>query len=128
MIEFVDYDMSKTNEMIKQKFKSKDKKKSIYLLKAICRCYHDTRYEETRQVKTVLEKNPLKRFRNTNCPFQMTFKILKENKDYPCNVFMEYNHNHLISSLEALSFRMPSAAIKLETDALSFLSDSLSCV
>ena len=80
--------------------------------------------------KTVLEKkkNPLKRFRNTNCPFQMTFKILKENKDYPCNVFMEYNHNHLISSLEALSFRMPSAAIKLETDALSFLSDSLSCV
>ena len=48
MVEFVGYYMSETNETIKQKFKSKDKKKSIYLLKAICRCYHDTRYEETR--------------------------------------------------------------------------------
>ena len=61
-----------TNEILKLKFKKKVTEKSIYKIKNIY-----TRYEGTRDTKTVLEQNPFKRFRNTSCPFQVTFKVLK---------------------------------------------------
>ena len=57
--------MKETNETIKLKVKKKDKKKSIYKIKASYRCHHDTRYENTRDAESILRKDPLKRFRNT---------------------------------------------------------------
>ena len=117
---FVDYYMKETSETIKLKYKKKDKPKSIYNIKAIYRCHHDTRYEGTREVNNLLTQKPFKRFRNTNCPFQMTFKVLKDinTVGLNCNVFIEHNHNHAVSSLEARSFRMLSDEIKMEIETL----------
>ena len=61
-----------TNEILKLKFKKKVTEKSIYKIKNIY-----TRYEGTRDTKTVLEQNPFKRFRNTSCPFKVTVKVRK---------------------------------------------------
>ena len=69
------------------------------------RCHHDTRYKGPREVDVALDKNPLKRFRKTNCPFQITFKVLKDNVNtFSCNVLIEHCHNHAVSSLEHLIF------------------------
>ena len=76
---FVDFYMKEANETIKLKYKKKVKQGSIFSVKATYRCHHDTRYEGTREVDTALDKNPYKPFRNTNCPFQITFKVLKDN-------------------------------------------------
>ena len=115
--------MKETNETIKLKYKKKGKQRSIFSVKATYRCHRDTRYEGTRKVDTVLDKNPFKRFRNTNCPFQITFKILKDNVNTLfCNVFIEHWHNHAVNSLEALEFKMLSTEIKMEIEAL-FSSD-----
>ena len=82
----------------------------------IYRCHHDTRYEKTRETEAVLIHNPFKRFQNTNCKFQMTFKVLKNHllDSFPCSVHIENCHNHNINSLEALSFRMLTDDIKTE--------------
>ena len=54
---------------------------------------HDTKW--TREVDTLLDKNPFKRFRNTNCPFQIAFNVLKDFVDtFSRNVFIEHYHNH----------------------------------
>ena len=37
---------------------------------------------------------------------------------FSCNVFMEHCHNHAVSALEALSFKMLSTEIKIEIEAL----------
>ena len=49
-----------------------DKQRSIFSVKATYRCYYDTKYEGTREVDTVSDKNHFKQFRNTNCPFKIT--------------------------------------------------------
>ena len=59
--------MKETNKTIKLKYKKKDKQRSIFNIKDTYRSHHDTPYEGTREVDTVLDKNPFKRFRNTNC-------------------------------------------------------------
>ena len=71
--------MKERNEKIKLKFKKKYKQRSVFSVEATYRCHHDTRYEGVREVDTILDKNSFKRFRNTNCPFQITFKVLKDN-------------------------------------------------
>ena len=48
-----------------------DKQRSIFSVKATYRCHYDTKYEGTREVDTVSDKNHFKQFRNTNCPFQI---------------------------------------------------------
>ena len=60
---------------MKLKFKEKETEKSIYKIKNIYQFHHDTRYEGTRDTKTVLEQNPFKRLRNTSYPFQVTFEV-----------------------------------------------------
>ena len=57
--------MKETNKITKLKEKTKDKKKSIYRIKSSYRCQHDTRYEKTKNAKSILRKDPSKRFRNT---------------------------------------------------------------
>ena len=66
-----------TSETLKVKVRKKNTDKSIYTERVFYRCHHDTRYENTRDAKSILEKKPTKRFRNTFCPFQMSIKILK---------------------------------------------------
>ena len=67
----------------------------------------------------MLDKNPFKRCRNTNFPLQITFKVLKNNVNtFSCNVIIEYCHNHTVNSCEILSFKMLSAEIKIEIEAL----------
>ena len=71
--------MKETNEAIKLKCKKKNKHRSIFNVKATNRCHQNTRYEGIREVDTALHKNAFKRFRNTNCSFQITLKVLKDN-------------------------------------------------
>ena len=42
------------------------------------RCQHNTRCVLTRDVKSIKMKNPSKRQKNTNCPFTLHIKIVKE--------------------------------------------------
>ena len=108
-----------TNEIIKLKYKKKDKQTSIFNVKATYRWHHETRYKETKEVDTVLDRNPFKRFQNTNCPFQVTFKALKDNVNtFSCNIFIDHYHNHAVISLEALSDKVLLTEIKMETEAL----------
>ena len=73
----------------------------------------------TREIDTALYKNPLKLFRNTNCPFLITFKALKDNVNtFSCNIFVEHCHNHTANFLEVLSFKMLSAEIQMEIEVL----------
>ena len=39
--------------------------------------------------------------KNTNCPFSMTVKLQKSG----CIVDLDWNHNHPVKSLQALSFK-----------------------
>ena len=116
---FADFYMKETNQTIELKYKKKDKQKSIFNVNATYRCHNDTRYEELRENDTVLDKNPFKRFRNANCPFQITFKLLKDNVNtFCCHAFIEHCHNHAVNSLEALSLKMLPPEIKMEIEAL----------
>ena len=99
-----------TGETLKVKTRKKNTEKSIYSERAFYRCYHDTRYEKTRDVKSILEKKPTKRFRNTFCPFQLSVKILKRDSNeqpdpFRCTINIEHKHNHPVNSLHALSFK-----------------------
>ena len=86
----------------------------MYRERVYYRCYHDTRYEKTREGKVVLENNPGKRFRNTYCPFQLSFKVKKcvVDEEHSCNILLEYKHNHPVNSLEAVSFRSLDQQVK----------------
>ena len=67
--------MEETNETLKLKYKKKSKsEKGNLQVKEVCRCHHDKRYEKS---YIVYEKKPFKRFRNTFCLFQITFKVFK---------------------------------------------------
>ena len=105
---FISCYMNLSNETLKIKTKRKCSEKSSYSQWISYRCHHDTRYEKTRNSKEILTKKPMKRFRNTYCPFQMTVKVLKITSDkdlLKCKINLEYIHNHPIESLHALSFK-----------------------
>ena len=103
----------------KLKYDEKDKQSSIFRVKAKYRCHHDTQHKGAKEIDTVLDKNPFKRFQNSNCPFQIIFKVLKDNVNtLSCYVFIKHCHNHAVNSLEALSFKMLSTEIKIEIQTL----------
>ena len=109
--EFITSYMKFTNETLKIELKKKCTEKSIYFERIIYRCHHDTRYEKTRESKTLLTEKPMKRFRNTYCPFQMSIKVLKTcigDSSFKCIILLEHTHNHSIKSLHALSFKCVS--------------------
>jgi len=66
-----------TDETLKLKLNKPSTPKSIYEVRSIYRCYHDTRYQKTRDANALLSKNPSKHFQNTFCPFQIIFKVHK---------------------------------------------------
>ena len=43
--------------------------------------------------------------KNTESPFYMTVKIKKNCSENPCDVEIDWNHNHPVQSLQALSFK-----------------------
>ena len=64
-------------------------------------------------------KKPFKRFRNTFCPFQITFKVFKVPLNgFCCNTNLGHTHNHPINSLEALNFKMLTEEVKNEVLSL----------
>ena len=78
---FADFYMKETSKTIKLKYQKKDKQRSIFNEKVIYRRHHDTRYKGTWEIDTVLDKIYFKRFRNTNCPFQIRFKVFNDDAD-----------------------------------------------
>ena len=93
--------------------------RSKYLVNISYRCHHNTRYEDTRNAAAIRTQKPLKRFKNTCCPFVCNFKILKEQTDgYPCTFYIEWSHNHPIHCLEAVSFKNVSLKTKESLNAL----------
>ena len=64
-------------------------------------CDHSIRFENTQEDTKLLSLKPNKRFRKTNCPFQMSFKVLKPklSEKYPCEIAIVHDHNHPFDSL-----------------------------
>ena len=116
-------DYAVTNgETLKLKLKKPSTPKSLFKVRSIYRCHHDTRYEKTRDAQVNLWKKPSKRFQNTYCPFQMIFKVLKPEfslqNEYPCIVYIEKSHNHPTQSLEATSFKDLTDSVKERVNGL----------
>ena len=77
------------------------------------RCHHNTRHEGTKWPDQILASKPSKRFKNTNCPFSLIFKIDKnpDEMDFSSIIDMEWNHNHSVESLHSLSFKDIPASV-----------------
>ena len=90
--------------------------KSPYFVFKRYRCHHNTRYEATKDASTLLSQRPLKRMKNTCCPFSMTLKLHKAPSSHPCSVIIEWFHNHPLSSLQVNSFKdiLPETARKVK--------------
>ena len=82
-------------------------KGSKYSVVRYYRCQHNTRVFSTRNVKEILEKNPSKRLKNTNCPYRMCVNFLKDTTlaSFPCKIKIEWCHNHETDTLQASSFK-----------------------
>ena len=52
--------------------------KSKYSVENYYRCQHNTRVSSTQNIGEIFKKNPSKRLKNTNCPFTMAIKVLKD--------------------------------------------------
>ena len=112
--EFVRKYVDLNGETVKPRKKKIGTDRSSFLLQAYYRCQHDTRFEKTRDVSTILNQKPCKRFKNTYCPFQLIFKVRKSpsNSTYLCEVIIEHFHNHPLYSLEATSFKAISKQVQ----------------
>ena len=82
----------------------------ITLLSMYYRCHHRTTHRTTHAPSynpmESLTKDPLKRLKNIDCPFFMSFKILKVPvNDKTCNILLQWNHNHPVKSLHVMSFK-----------------------
>ena len=81
------------------------KSKECVCINIVLLCHHKTRYQPTMNPKQLLKGKPSKRLKNTDCPFSMVFKVKREIDDFPCVVELEWNHNHPVQALQALSFK-----------------------
>ena len=71
------------------------------------RCQHRTHTQTTMDVAEAKQKKIGKRIQNTNCPFHMSISLKKSvtGNEPTAIINMEYNHNHEVASLQALTFR-----------------------
>ena len=83
------------------------KAKNVYRKSIYFRCHHRTRYQKTMNAREVLEKTPHHRFKNTDCPFSLSLKFKRDSTgdEFPVVLCIEWDHNHPVSSLQALSFK-----------------------
>ena len=88
--------------------------KSSYIHVHYYRCQHNTRNPKTKDTKKLPSEKPFRRLKNTDCPFMLVFKILKNAEDeFPCIIECEWNHNHPTHSLQVLSFKdVPTDAVE----------------
>ena len=54
-------------------------------------------------VKENLQRNPSKRFKNTGCRFSLKIMLKKESSD--ARLELEYDHNHTVKALRALTIK-----------------------
>ena len=87
----------------------------ITLLSMYYRCHHRTTHAPSYNPMESLTKDPLKRLKNIDCPFFMSFKILKVPvNDKTCNILLQWNHNHPVKSLHVMSFKDIPAHVREE--------------
>ena len=70
---FIEFYTKETTETLKLKFKKKETEKSIYKIKNIFRCYHDTRYEGTKDIVLAHRHN-----HRNNSLEALSFKMLSD--------------------------------------------------
>ena len=72
------------------------------------RFQHRTYSQKTMNAKEVIKENPSACFRNTDCPFSLCIKFVRHvttDDDYSALIEIDWEHNHPIDSLQALSFK-----------------------
>ena len=63
--------------------------------------------------REVLQKNPIKRL--TDCPFSLSIRLKRDLQSvYSARISIDYNHNHPVQSLQALSFKDISEQVSKE--------------
>ena len=102
----------KSNETIRKLSSKKPGQSSIYQKIFYFRCQHRTRNQNTMNHQELSQKKVGKRFKNTNCPFNISIRLKRKfTESEPTSILnIEYDHNHPVSSLQALTFRDISAA------------------
>lgn len=69
-------------------------------------------------MKQIVQDDPLKRFKNTECPFKMSVKITKTG-EYPCKIKLHHHHNHAGSkAIEMANYKDIPDDIRNEIRAL----------
>lgn len=95
----------KTNETLRKLTPTYPSEKNEYSACFYYRCQHKTGHQTSMNPKEVLRKKPSKRLKNTNSPFSMVFKLRRMPNEFPCRIDLEWNHNHPVRALQALSFK-----------------------
>ena len=94
-----------TNETLRKVSPRHLSDKNMYSVAYYYRCQHKTRYQATMNPKEVIAAKPSKRLKNTDCPYSLTVKLRKVSDEYPCEMDLEWNHNHPVDALQSLSFK-----------------------
>ena len=102
--EFINTYNQNTNETLKIAATKTLSSKSVYNVWNTFRCHHNTRYPYTKKPCEIVQEKPSKRFKNTNCPFNMVIKLLKVG-EFPYLITLEWHHNHPVSSFQAWSYK-----------------------
>lgn len=97
---------AQTNETLRIEKGKKLTAKSSYVYVEHYRCQHKTRNPKTREVSKVLQKNPSKTLKNSNCAMSLIFKVRKdESSGFPCLIDLKWAHNHSTNTLRAWGFK-----------------------
>ena len=104
IVKFVaDYSLL-NEETLTKKTPKKYSGKGKYTYVIYYRCQHWTTHCSSYNPKAILTKRPSKRIKNTDCPFSLNFKILRDGEfesDLCCAMVLEWNHNYPVKSLQA---------------------------
>ena len=112
---FIENYKIQNDETLRSRTATKLGAKSDYVLSLYYRCHHRTTHVKSYNPVETLKRNPSKRMKNTDCPFSLSFKILKiPANGMSCNISLQWNHNHPVNSLQALSFKDIPAHIRDE--------------
>ena len=97
---FIDNYKVQNDETLRARTPTKHGDRSDYVLSLYYRCHHRTTHVPSYNPVATLTKNPSKRFKNTDCPFSMSFKIFKVPVNgMTCSILLQWNHNHPVSHI-----------------------------
>ena len=63
------------------------------------------RYQPTMHSQAIISSRSSKIIGNSDCSFSLNFKLRKEVEEYPCQVYIEWNHHHHVDALQSLTFK-----------------------